>query len=76
MKDCTRVLFGWRLGGMILLFAPILGAVTAQAAEPAVAVVQTGEPTTLYVSKLGDNTDGRTWRTAFPTIQAALDADA
>ncbi len=29
---------------------------------------------TLYVSKLGDNSDGRTWATAFGTIQAALDA--
>jgi hypothetical protein len=30
--------------------------------------------TTLYVSKLGNNSDGRSWRTAFRTIQAALDA--
>jgi hypothetical protein len=29
---------------------------------------------TFYVSKLGDDTDGRTWRTAFHTIQKALDA--
>ena len=29
---------------------------------------------TLYVSKLGDNSDGRSWGTAFQTIQAALDA--
>jgi hypothetical protein len=28
----------------------------------------------LYVSKLGDNTDGLTWKTAFRTIQAALSA--
>jgi len=28
---------------------------------------------TFYVSKLGNNSDGRTWRTAFQTIQAALD---
>jgi hypothetical protein len=28
----------------------------------------------LYVSKLGDNTDGRSWKTAFHTIQKALDA--
>ncbi|HRT57114.1 MAG TPA: hypothetical protein P5038_10850, partial [Candidatus Paceibacterota bacterium] len=27
----------------------------------------------LYVSKLGDNSDGRSWGTAFTTIQAALD---
>ena len=29
-------------------------------------------PVTLYVSKLGDNSDGRSWATAFHTIQAAL----
>jgi len=30
--------------------------------------------TTLYVSKLGDNSDGSSWAKAFRTIQAALDA--
>jgi hypothetical protein len=29
---------------------------------------------TFYVSKLGDNSDGRSWKTAFHTIQKALDA--
>lgn len=29
---------------------------------------------TIYVSKLGDNSDGTTWAHAFTTIQAALDA--
>jgi len=29
---------------------------------------------TLYVSKLGDNSDGASWATAFTTIQAALEA--
>jgi len=29
---------------------------------------------TLYVSKLGNHSDGRSWQTAFHTIQAALDA--
>ncbi|MCC6231402.1 MAG: hypothetical protein IT580_02100 [Verrucomicrobiales bacterium] len=29
---------------------------------------------TLHVSKLGDDTDGRTWATAFRTIQKALDS--
>jgi len=32
------------------------------------------ENTTLYVSKLGDNSDGSSWAKAFTTIQAALDA--
>ncbi|MCL4692042.1 MAG: hypothetical protein KJ060_05955, partial [Candidatus Hydrogenedentes bacterium] len=39
----------------------------AHAAEP-----RSG--TTFYVSKLGSNTDGLTWATAFNEIQAALDA--
>ncbi|WP_165224805.1 hypothetical protein [Aquisphaera insulae] len=29
---------------------------------------------TIHVSREGDNTDGRSWKTAFRTIQAALDA--
>ena len=32
------------------------------------------EGTTLHVSKLGDDTDGLSWNTAFRTVQAALDA--
>jgi len=31
-------------------------------------------PVTLHVSKLGDNSTGRTWQTAFHSIQKALDA--
>ncbi len=34
----------------------------------------TGPRQTFYVSKLGDNTDGLSWATAFHTIQQALDA--
>jgi len=30
--------------------------------------------TTIYVSRLGDNSDGRSWTTAFTTVQAGLDA--
>ncbi len=36
------------------------------------AIGETG--VTLHVSKLGRNTDGRSWETAFTTLQAALDA--
>jgi hypothetical protein len=32
------------------------------------------EGTTLHVSKLGDNSDGLSWETAFRTVQAALNA--
>ena len=40
------------------------------------AAVAQGEATgmTFYVSKLGDNSDGSSWATAFTTIQAGLDA--
>ncbi len=42
----------------------------------AMGVVQGDVPhgATLYVSKLGDGSDGLTWATAYPTIQQALDA--
>ncbi|MHB0959088.1 MAG: hypothetical protein ACYC0X_27425 [Pirellulaceae bacterium] len=60
--------------GMCALWSASLWAIgTVQAAEPSSRVVAQGA-TTLYVSKLGDNTDGRTWQKAFQTIQAALDA--
>jgi hypothetical protein len=35
---------------------------------------QTSRAATLYVSKLGDNSDGSSWAKAFTTIQAALNA--
>ncbi len=35
---------------------------------------QASSRVTLYVSKQGDNSDGRSWATAFQTIQAALSA--
>ena len=47
----------------------ILGASEAFAASNG---VQNGVK--LYVSKMGDDTDGRSWKTAFHTIQQALDA--
>jgi hypothetical protein len=44
----------------------------APAVTPLPASAREGK--TLYVSKLGDNSDGSTWSTAYTTIQAALDA--
>ena len=43
-------------------FTAVLGVLPADAGQ------------NLYVSKLGDNSDGSSWATAFRTIQAALDA--
>ena len=59
----------------LLLLAAVLLTLPGVAAEtsPAPAPAQR-QGLTLYVSKLGDNSDGRSWRTAFHTIQAALDA--
>ena len=50
---------------------PLWGAASDSALPPK---PLTRQGLTLYVSKLGDNSDGRSWRTAFRTIQAALDA--
>ncbi len=47
---------------------------TGQTAEDKGDNADTIQGITLYVSKLGDNSDGRTWATAFTTVQAALDA--
>ncbi len=51
------------------VLAVSLAACLLDAADPAPAG-RTGK--TIYVSKLGDGTDGSGWRTAFRTIQAAL----
>ena len=54
----------------ILLFS-VLGIITTNAT----AEIPAGhEGITLHVSKLGDNSNGLSWATAFSTIQAALDA--
>jgi hypothetical protein len=50
-----------------LLLAVTAGDLSAQAPAER-------EGITLYVSKLGDNSDGLSWEKAFTTIQAALDA--
>ena len=57
------------LGGLALLAAE-----ATPAAEPRAGDTGARKPVTLFVSKLGDQTDGRTWQKAFRTIQAAFDA--
>lgn len=51
------------------LFSAVSGAERPAAAQP---LPQHG--VTLHVSKLGDDTDGRSWSTAFRTVQRALNA--
>ena len=54
----------------VCLVFPLL----AVAAEKPVASEPAARPgRNIYVSQLGDNSDGRSWRTAFHAIQAALD---
>ena len=60
---------------MLLLLSgalPLLIAAAAERPGPATPAPRPGR--TLFVSKLGNNGDGRSWQTAFHTIQAALDA--
>jgi len=59
---------------ILVLAALTLRLPVAASEKPAAPTPDTHHGLTLYVSKLGDNSDGRTWRTAFRTIQAALDA--
>lgn len=53
----------------LLLLLQSLAPLSALPAEPS-----TRKGVTLYVSKLGDNSDGSSWTKAFRTIQAALNA--
>jgi len=55
---------------MLLILACMMAAGSARSAS----VGSARRGTTFYVSKLGSNTDGLTWPTAFTTIQKALDA--
>ena len=63
-----------KLNTLLLLVMAVLPSLGFAAESPA--AVGAGHPQglTLYVSKLGDNADGRSWRTAYKTLQAALDA--
>ncbi len=68
----VRFVVGMLLAAVLLLIVPV-GNLSAAAPDAKAPVAQrTGR--TLYVSKLGDNSDGSSWAKAFYTIQAALDA--
>jgi hypothetical protein len=56
---------------LAMLPMPLLGVVSEKLPTPE---ASQGRGLTLYVSKLGDDSDGRSWRTAFRTVQAALNA--
>ena len=56
----------------ILMAAAVIRLPGAAAEPPNAAPAPPHHGLTLYVSALGDNSDGRSWRTAFRTIQAAV----
>lgn len=67
--------FRWLILSLtIALFASSLPSTSLHAAtwDPAAADYSGHKGKTIYVSKLGDNTDGSSWQKAFRTIQAAL----
>lgn len=60
--------------GLVALLAALPSMGKAAPWDPAASDFTGHRGTNLYVSKQGNNTDGRTWETAFTTIQAALQA--
>jgi hypothetical protein len=65
--------FGFSIAVMAAL---TLAGAALRAGETAGTQAQASRPKTIYVSKLGDNSDGTSWARAFRTIQAALSAVA
>ena len=61
-------------GAILVLAAAVLPLLGVAAEKPLASESGSRQGLTLYVSKLGDDSDGRSWRTAFRTIQAALNA--
>lgn len=59
---------------LITLLTASFSTSMVSAAEPSTAPRDVRRGVTLHVAKLGDNSDGRSWQTAFHTIQKALDA--
>ena len=60
---------------LILVLATLLtGPAAAQSAPRAQSPTSQNLRSTIYVSKLGNNSDGSSWANAFTTIQAALNA--
>ena len=58
----------------ILVYAVIAGVALASPWDPCATDYSGPRGTTVYVSKLGDNSDGSSWQKAFHSVQAGLDA--
>lgn len=72
--NAVHALFITKTIFLLTLLTAILSTCISRGAEAFAAPSDVQGGVTLYVSKLGDNTDGRSWKTAFHTIQKALDA--
>lgn len=59
---------------LLTLLTTNFSTLVSRGAEPSPTPGDVRRGLTLYVSKLGDNSDGQSWKTAFHTIQQALDA--
>jgi hypothetical protein len=59
---------------LILSFLSSLSAYSSVTVDPAAADYKGRKGTSIYVSKLGNNSDGSSWKNAYHTIQAALSA--
>ncbi len=57
-----------------ILHFPIASFVSAASYDPSASDYSGRKGATLYVSKLGDNSNGSSWRKAFHTVQAAMSA--
>jgi hypothetical protein len=76
-KSCLYTVHAFprgRTAVLLALLAASLPALVTRSAKPSPAVSDVRRGVTLYVSRLGEDSDGRSWRTAFRTIQKALDA--
>ncbi len=68
MKSCCRIFYA-----LLIISACSLNLLAATC-DPAAKDYTGNKGTTIYVSKLGDNSDGSSWAKAFHTIQSALSA--
>ena len=59
-------------GSLLILWITLLGTHAKEKWDPSALDYSGHSGVTLYVSKLGDNSDGRSWKTAYNSIQAAL----
>ena len=70
-----RFSMAWRRTSFgMIAFAMLLCPVLAFTSRGAEVSTPSHQGVTLYVSKLGDNSNGSSWQHAFQTIQAALNA--